>query len=115
DVTTGALTQLGRTLLSPGAWRAPHTLAFVSGGGRFTWDHKTLRTWRPEVGTRDVTGPAEVGLAPAWDPSGRLWFVTATAGDYVPATYFAGTGIGDRRIAIFDPASGTRSSFAPLA
>lgn len=112
DVATGKLTELGVTLLRKPAWRAPHTLAYVSGGDRFTWSGKTLRIWSPERGARDVTGPAEIGLEPVWDATGRLWFVTARSGQYLPDRYFALEAEGDRSIAVFDPATGSRSPFA---
>lgn len=109
DVTTGTITELGYTLYA-NSWRAPHTLAYVAGSGRETWKRKTLRVWTPESGTRDITGPVEVGLVPTWGPDGRLWFVRGPAGEYDRATYFAGRGIGDRSIVIVDLVSGVRTT-----
>lgn len=111
DVTTGARTDLGWSLLAPQAWRAPHTLAYVAGGGRETWKNKTVRIWAPESGTRDLTSAAEVGLAPAWGGDGRLWLVDGPAGEYDVATYFAGHGIGDRTIISLDLLTSARTTF----
>jgi hypothetical protein len=99
---------LGPVLLSPAmsAWRAPHTLAYVSGSGRETWRDKTLRVWSPEAGVRDVTKAGEVGLAPSWRADGTLMFVRAPAGDYVPDDFFAGRGIGSRILVATDLSGG---------
>lgn len=108
DVRTGALTELGPTLLGNAVlWRAPHTLAYVAGGGRETWNHKTLRVWTPETGSRAITGAGEIGIAPAWGADGRLWFVHGAAGEYDVPTYFSGRGIGDRSLVGVDLATGT--------
>lgn len=114
DVTSGAITDLGYTLYAY-AWRAPHTIAYVAGSGRETWNRKTLRVWTPESGSRDITGPEEVGLVPAWGTDGRLWFVRGPAGEYDRATYFAGRGIGDRSIVIVDLVTGVRTTLPRLA
>ena len=110
EVATGAITRLGQTLYQ-NAWRAPHTLAYVAGGGRETWLKKTLRTWTPEDGTRDVTASGEVGLNPTWGPDGRLWFVNGPEGQYDPPTFFAGHGVGDRSIIAVDLSTRVRTRF----
>jgi hypothetical protein len=111
DVASGALIELGFTLYSAYAWRAPHTLAYVAGGGRETWLSKTLRVWTPESGTRDATAHGEIGLAPTWGPDGRLWFVTGLEGQYDRSAFFSGRGIGDRSIVALDLATGVRALF----
>lgn len=116
DVRTGQRIPLGPTLTSKSwlAWLPPHTLAYVAGGDRMTWDNKTIRLWSPEVGFKDVTGPNEVGLAPAWDvPNQRLYFVRGPIGcerascppgslRYTPQEFFPGRGVGDRHLVYWD-------------
>jgi len=108
DASTGERVDLGRTLLNgTTAWTAPHTLAFVVGRGRMVWDTKTLRLWAPETGIRDVTTADSAALAPAWSADGRsLFFTSGPAGAYEPLEFFAGRGIGDRRISVYDTATG---------
>lgn len=110
DVETGASTDLGWTLLDRWlVWRAPHTLAYIAGGNRFTWDHKTLRLWTPETGLRDLTGSDEIALAPVWSADGReILFVRGPSGDYVPLQHFSGTGVGARTLVAIDPKTGDR-------
>jgi hypothetical protein len=109
DVETGAVTELGA---SPGAssdlrWAAPHWLAYVAGGQPETWSNKTMRVWAPERGLRDVTGANEIGLNPSWSADGRrLYFIRAGIGYPDPVDFSAGRAMGDRRVAIFDLASG---------
>lgn len=109
DVATGATADLGYTLFAYVTWRAPHTLAYVAGAGRESWQGKTLSVWTPESGSRALTAPGEVGLAPAWGPDGKLWFVAGPAGSYDVPTFFSGRGIGDRSIFHLDLATGTRT------
>lgn len=116
DIATGALTDLGYALYGyAGAWRAPHTLAYVAGAGRETWLNKTLSVWTPESGPRALTVKDEVGLAPAWGPDGRLWFASGPAGPYDVPTFFSGRGIGDRSIYSLDLATGRRTSLSRIA
>lgn len=115
DVATGAMVEVGYTLFYQYAWRAPHTLAYIAGGGRETWLNKMLRVWTPEGGARDISAPADVALAPTWAPDGRLWFVSGPAGPYDPPTFFAGRGIGDRSIIGLDLATGSRTAFPRVA
>jgi hypothetical protein len=115
DLASGALIELGYTLYSTYAWQAPHTLAYVSGGGRETWVSKALRIWTPEAGIRDVTTRGEVGLAPTWAPDGRLWFVTGLEGQYDRSAFFSGRGIGDRSIVALDLVTGIRTHFPRAA
>jgi hypothetical protein len=110
NVETGAQTDLGYTLLYFVTWRPPHTLAYVAGAGRETWKDKTLSIWSPETGSRRLTSPDRVGIAPAWGPDGRLWFVDGAAGPYDVPTFFAGHGIGDRTIYSLDLTTGSRSA-----
>lgn len=114
DAGTGTRVDLGRTLLNATtAWAAPHTLAFVAGGGRMVWDTKTLRLWSPETGVHDVTMPGVVGFAPVWTADGHaLYFVSGVTGQYDPITFFIGRGIGDRRITIYDFRTGTQRELA---
>ena len=116
DVARGALTDLGYTLLfGYHAWRAPHTLAYVAGSGRESWQGKTLSLWTPESGPRALTAPEEVGLAPAWGPDGKLWFVGGPTGTYDVPTFFSGRGIGDRSIFNLDLATGRRTQLQRIA
>jgi hypothetical protein len=116
DVASGARTELGEALFGyAGAWRAPHTLAFVAGRGRETWLGKTLTVWTPESGTRAYTTPDEIGIAPAWSADGRLWFVSGPTGPYDVPTFFSGRGIGDRSIFALDIATGLRSPLPRVA
>lgn len=114
NASTGGRIDLGRTLLNATtAWTAPHTLAFVAGGGRMVWDAKTLRLWSPETGVHDVTALGVVGFAPVWSPDGRwLYFVSGAAGQYDPVPFFTGRGIGDRTITIYDALAGTQRQLA---
>jgi len=114
DARTGARVDLGRTLLNATtAWTAPHTLAFVAGGGRMVWDAKTLRVWSPETGVHDVTASGVVGFAPVWSADGRsLYFVRGAAGQYDPVPFFTGHGIGDRTITIYDARTGAQRQLA---
>jgi hypothetical protein len=72
------------------------------------WDTKTLRLWSPEGGIRDVTSREVAAFAPAWSSDGRsLWFVSGPAGQWDPLQAVAGLGVGDRRISVWDAASGS--------
>ena len=114
DAATGTRATLGRTLLDGStAWAPPHTLAFVAGFGRAIWDDKRLRLWSPEAGTRDLTPEGIASYAPAWSGDGQsLYFASGPAGEYDPLAVFAGRGVGDRRIAVLDIATGARRSLA---
>ena len=114
DTATGRRFDLGRTLLNGStAWTPPHTLALVAGLGRDVWRDKTLRLWSPENGTREVTPPGISTFAPAWSADGAsLYFASGPAGDYEPLSVFAGQGVGDRRITVYDVATG---KLRPLA
>ncbi|HEX9436561.1 MAG TPA: hypothetical protein VGA16_05300 [Candidatus Limnocylindria bacterium] len=107
DVRTGTRYDLGVTLYGASrlSWKAPHTLAYVSGGSRMTWEHKTVRIWSPEAGATDVT-MSGVGLNPSWSADGtKLYLVLADAHDYDPMPYFAGRDSGDRRLSVYDVAT----------
>lgn len=112
DAQTGQRTDLGRTLLSgTTAWAAPHTLAYISGMGRMPWDTKTLRLWSPERGVQDVTPSSVAAFAPVWSSDGRsLYFVSGPAGNWDPLAAAAGKGVGDRRISVYDTATGSTRS-----
>lgn len=114
DTQTGQRAELGATLLhGTTAWTAPHTLAFISGAGRMVWDAKTLRLWSPENGTRDITGADVAAFAPAWSADGRsLWFVSGPAGRWEPVEAVAGRGVGDRRVSVWDAATGSIRALA---
>ncbi|HEX9436208.1 MAG TPA: hypothetical protein VGA16_03505 [Candidatus Limnocylindria bacterium] len=112
DARTGASWPLGGSLhaIAWQAWRAPHTLAYVGAAGRSGWDQRRIRLWSPETAVRDLTGTDEMAFDPVWDPSGRsLYFIRAPAGPYVADDYFAGRGIGARRVARLDLETGARS------
>jgi WD40 repeat protein len=112
DAMSGRRTDLGPTLLrGTAAWTAPHTLAFVAGRFRMVWDEKSVRLWSPESGVETVTPAGKVGFAPAWSADGRsLYFVLGGAGQYEPLAFFAGRGVGDRRIAVYDRATRTTAT-----
>lgn len=112
DAVRGDRVDLGKTLLNgTTAWTAPHTLAFVAGEFRMVWNAKTLRLWSPESGIRNVTGPETAALAPVWSADGhRLYFVSGPVGQYDPLPFFAGRGVGDRRLSVYDPATGSTRS-----
>lgn len=114
DTQTGQRAELGATLLrGTTAWTAPHTLAFISGAGRMVWDTKALRLWSPESGTRDITGADVAAFAPAWSADGRsLWFVSGPAGRWDPVEAVAGRGVGDRRVSVWDAATGSIRALA---
>jgi len=114
DTQTGQRTELGATLLhGTTAWTAPHTLAVISGVGRMVWDTKILRLWSPETGTRDITGADVAAFAPAWSADGRsLWFVSGPAGQWEPVEAVAGRGVGDRRVSVWDAATGSIRALA---
>ncbi len=114
DAATGTRATLGRTLLyGSTAWAPPHTLAFVAGFGRAIWDDKRLRSWSPETGTRDLTPEGIASYAPAWSGDGQsLYFASGPAGEYNPLAVFAGQGVGDRRIAVLNIATGAQRSLA---
>ncbi len=114
DTLTAATVELGKTLLSSPPWRAPHTLAYVAGAGRITTDHKQLRTWSPETGSREVSAAGEIGLSPAWAPDGRLYFIRAPEGQWDPLGLANGAGVGDRHAVVVDLASGGRADLARL-
>ena len=114
DARTGMRFDLGRTLLhGTTAWSPPHTLAFAAGFGREVSQEKTLRLWAPETGIRDVSPIGTAALAPVWSASGQsLYFVSGPAGEYDPLPFFTGHAIGDRRISVYDLASGTTRTLA---
>jgi hypothetical protein len=62
-----------------------------------------------------VTTRGEVGLAPAWAPDGRLWFVTGLEGQYDRSAFFSGRGIGDRSVVALDLVTGIRTLFPRAA
>jgi hypothetical protein len=114
DTATGRRFDLGRTLLNGStAWTSAHMLAFVAGLGRDVWKDKSLRLWSPESGIRDVSPPGISSFAPAWSADGAsLYFASGPAGDYEPLSVFAGQGVGDRHITVYDVATGKLGSLA---
>jgi hypothetical protein len=101
EIATGQVTPLGIVVpvWSWIAWRAPHTLAYVEGERYEPWRNKRVRTWSPEAGFRDVSGPGEYATSPSWDKAGRLFFVRGTAGDSDAAS-------DSSHLAVFDPSGG---------
>jgi hypothetical protein len=117
DVRSGATHDLGATLYGASrlSWKAPHTIAYVGGGGRETWSRKAVRIWSPERGTLDVTTTG-VGLNSSWSADGtKLWFITADEHRYEPVDFFAGRDSGDRRLAVYDIASRRTTVWPALA
>lgn len=115
DVRTGASSRLGDSLHGTAwlAWRAPHTLAYVSGAGRNGWDGRRVRLWSPEDGVNEIRGLEGLSFGPWWDPSGtNLYVIRAPAGAYDAEEYYAGRGVGARRISRFDLGSETITDFA---
>jgi len=114
EAATGTRVTLGRTLLyGSTAWTPPHTMAFVEGFGRAVWDNKRLKSWSPENGIRDLTPEGIASNAPGWSGDGKsLYFASGPAGDYNPLAVFAGQGVGDRRIAVLNIATGAQRSLA---
>jgi hypothetical protein len=107
DVRSGATHDLGTTLYGASrlSWKAPHTLAYVSGGSRMTWDHKAVRIWSPESGFTNVT-TSGIGLNPSWSADGtKLYLIAADEYPYVPVDYFAGRDSGARRLSVYDVAT----------
>lgn len=117
DVRSGAIHDLGTTLYGASrlSWKAPHTLAFVSGGGRGTWDHKAVRIWSPEAGATDVT-TSGIGLNPSWSADGtKLYLVSAQEHVYDPVQYWAGRDSGDRRLGVYEIATRRLATFERLS
>lgn len=117
DVRSGTTYDLGTTLFGASrlSWKPPHTLAYVSGGSRMTWDHKTVRIWSPETGPVDVNASG-IGLNPSWSADGRsLYLITADEHDYDPVPYFAARDSGDRRLSVYDAATRRITTSAGLA
>ena len=109
DATQGRVTELAVTTPSTAhlAWTAPHTLAYVAGGNRESWLNKTLRTWSPESGIRDISKQGEVGLNPSWSADGAtLYYMSGPSVPYDPLAFFRGDASGDRRLAIADLRTG---------
>ena len=111
DTRQARVTELAVTTPSTAhlAWAAPHTLAYVAGADRESWVGKSLRTWSPESGVRDVSKQGEVGLDPSWSPDGTtLYYVSGPSAQYDPLAFFRGDASGDRRLAIADMRTGQR-------
>jgi hypothetical protein len=112
DLQTGKATSLGQVHPTVTVrWSPSGGLAFVRGAAEDSWIDKTVVVVAPDGSTRDVpqrNGAAAlpIGLAPAWDPTGRrlAWIASpaaASGGDAAP-DYLAGKGVGDRRVLVSD-------------
>jgi hypothetical protein len=108
DATSGATTDLGKTLVARSwlQWSADGRLAFVRGGDRQTWLGKQLVVRAADGAIRVITADDHVGLAPAWVPGpggtlGLAW-VDAPVGDGNGGAYVFGTGAGARYGVISD-------------
>ena len=112
EVTTGHVVDLGVVLSTP-QWGPRGQLAYISGGGRMTWENKRLIVRAADGRERIAQPPTDqprVALAPAWDTArGRLAWVS---GPEVPGSgngdgYVDGTGAGERVVVVED--GGNRS------
>ena len=112
DIGTGRVSDLGVVLNSGWAvWGPGGSLAYVRGGGRMTWENKTLIVRSPEgrERVRNVSGE-RVALAPDWDPAhGRLGWVSGPAapGSGNGDGYIDGLGGGARVAVIADDVRST--------
>ena len=109
DIASGHVVDLGVVLNNGWAqWGPDGSLAYVSGGGRMTWDNKTLIVRAPSGRERiesAASGTGRVALAPDWDPvHGQLAWVSgpAAAGSGNGDGYIDGLGAG-RRVGLIDP------------
>jgi len=113
DVDTGAAVDLGTTLgkRAWAQWSPDDRLAFVSGGGRETWDNKQVVVLERDGTRRVVAGvlgrtndDASAAIAPAWQPtmSGpRLaWIEGPAASMSASFDYFRGVGPAAQRVAV---------------
>ena len=112
DVDRSSVTNLGMVFSTQPQWSPDGALAYIRGGGRFTWDNKELVVRKRDGTERVARAPTDeprVALAPAWDPArGRLAWVS---GPRLPGSgngdgYIDGVGAGKRVGVIED---GTRS------
>jgi hypothetical protein len=111
DLLTGRTISLGpdRRTGSP-RWSASGGLAFVRGAGEESWIDKTVVVVTADGSTRDVRFSQSawaIGLAPAWDPTGRrVAWIASPAGVAGAAgaaqNYLDGRGVGDRRVLVSD-------------
>jgi len=112
DIGTGRVSDLGVVLNSGWAvWGPGGSLAYVRGGGRMTWENKTLIVRSPEgrERVRNVSGE-RVALAPDWDPAhGRLGWVSGPAapGSGNGDGYIDGLGGGARVAVVADDVRST--------
>jgi hypothetical protein len=107
DVATGHVVDLGIVLSTP-RWGPRGQLAYVSGGGRMTWENKTIIVRSADGRERIARPPTDaprVALAPAWDVArGRLAWIS---GPELPGSgngdgYVDGTGAGQRVVVVED-------------
>ncbi len=101
DVSSGAVRKLG-IVLDPSwiVWSPDGRLAFIRGGGRWTWWDKHL-VIGDAAGSERVAypgrGDVRVALAPSWGPHGELGWVSGPAvEDLSGANYTSGAGVGAR-------------------
>jgi hypothetical protein len=115
DLQTGKATSLGQVHPTVTVrWSSSGGLAFVRGAAEDSWIDKTVVVVAADGSTRDVRGPQRdgtnalpIGLAPAWDPTGRrlAWIASPAAvsgAGSAAQDYLAGKGVGDRRVLISD-------------
>jgi len=102
DVDRSSVTNLGMVFSTQPQWSPDGALAYIRGGGRFTWDNKELVVRKRDGTERVARAPTDeprVALAPAWDPArGRLAWVS---GPRLPGSgngdgYIDGVGAGKR-------------------
>jgi hypothetical protein len=109
EVATGHVVDLGIVMSAP-QWGPRGELAYVSGGGRMTWENKTLfvrgADGRERVAQTPTSEP-RVALAPAWDAGGRLAWISGPAlpGSGNGDGYIDGAGAGQRIVVIGDGAN----------
>ena len=111
DVATGTTAALGPVDRTASLrWSAGGGLAFVRGAGDDSWIDRTVVVVAEDGSARDMRFARSdwaIGLAPAWDPSGRrLAWIASPAGVAGAAgaaqDYLDGRGVGDRRVLVSD-------------
>lgn len=109
DLQTGTTRSLGPVRRTVPRWSSSGGLAFVRGAADESWGDKEVVVVAADGSTRPLTGGMQIGLAPAWDPTGRrlAWIASpaASATDAAAQDYLAGKGVGDRRVLVSDLSS----------
>jgi len=127
NVDSGAAIDLGTTLQARAwaQWSSDGRLAFVSGGGRETFENKQLVILEPD-GARTIvagslgkaSGSATSALAPSWQPAfGRplalAWIEAPAGGIEASPDYFRGVGPTAQRVAVTRTPSGNVQTRCP--